>query len=204
MFLLKAQDATLDNLKDASDWVGAALGEYLEDQVPAYQSITLFTRLSIEQVALRLNMTQKTVSRQSESRKAIDIPICYELGPDLSIVAKGVGLSENALIEAHLKAPYQTAFIGFTPGFLYLTGLPSALSFPRKATPRRMVEVGSVGIGGSQAGIYSLPSPGGWNIIGRTPQKLFDKEKIPPIKLSIGTSIQFKRISMTEFEQWES
>jgi inhibitor of KinA len=90
--------------------------------------------------------------------------------------------------------------IGFVPGFPFLAGLPRKLATPRRATPRKEIPAGSVGIGGAQTGIYPLRSPGGWNLIGRTPVRLFDPEKSPPASLRAGDRVRFRAITREEFE----
>jgi inhibitor of KinA len=101
----------------------------------------------------------------------------------------------------HSNAHYRVNCLGFTPGFPYLSGLPPALRTPRRPVPRKQVPAGSVGIGGSQTGIYPMTSPGGWNIIGRTPIRLFNPQKNPPALLCAGDSVRFRPITLDEFEQ---
>ncbi len=96
-------------------------------------------------------------------------------------------------------ADYRVNCIGFTPGFPFLTGLPKTLATPRRATPRKEIPAGSVGIGGAQTGIYPLRSPGGWNLIGRTPFRLFDPARNPPVLLSAGDRVRFRAITREEF-----
>lgn len=108
-----------------------------------------------------------------------DIPVVYD-GPDLGRVAEHTGLSVAELIERHAGTEYRVALIGFAPGFPYLDGLDPALATPRLATPRPRVEAGSVAIGGDHTGIYSVPGPGGWNLIGRTAVRLFDPARASP------------------------
>ena len=136
--------------------------------------------------------------------QAVEIPVWYggDLGIDLAEVARAAGLNEAEVIARHSAAPYRVACIGFTPGFPYLTGLPAELATPRRATPRTQVPAGSVGIGGSQTGIYPLVSPGGWNIIGRTPLKLFSAERPPPALLTPGDHVRFRPITADEFRDW--
>ncbi len=131
------------------------------------------------------------------------IPVCYEadLGPDLPVVAGRSGLSIEQVIERHAGAIYRVHCLGFTPGFPFLGGLPPELATPRRAEPRRAVPAGSVGIGGSQTGIYPIASPGGWNLIGRTPLRLFEADAPEPARLRPGDRVRFRRISLTEFQE---
>jgi 5-oxoprolinase (ATP-hydrolysing) subunit B len=112
-------------------------------------------------------------------------------GPDLAEVASATGLGEGEVVAAHAAAVYRVAFLGFSPGFPYLTGLPAGLTTARRAAPRRLVPAGSVAIAGTQAGIYPLASPGGWNLIGRTDLALFDAERNPPALLAPGDLVRF-------------
>ncbi len=203
VLLLTSPTVSLEKVQDSARWIQVLLGPQLIDLVASYQSIALYTTIPIEETAFLLKTAKYRSGNEIGQREEIEIPICYELGVDLKNVAEGIGLSVKDLIDKHLKAAYRAALIGFIPGFLYLTGLPSELSFPRRSNPRKKVEEGSVGIGGTQAGIYSLASPGGWNIIGRTPLILFQKDKIPPMPVHVGARVKFKRISQSEFETWE-
>lgn len=134
-----------------------------------------------------------STSTQEALGKIISIPIRYggEFGPDLDEVASNAGLSPEEIVKIHSEQVYEVSMIGFMPGFTYLSGLPEILNCPRKQLPRPNVPAGSVGIAGSQTGIYALDSPGGWQIIGQISWKLFDPERTPPVLLSIGDSIRF-------------
>ena len=132
------------------------------------------------------------------------MPVCYDpqFALDLETVAQHCDLSPNEIVERHAAARYQVRCVGFIPGFPYLSGLPSTLATPRRATPRTAVPAGSVAIGGGQTGIYPLVSPGGWNIIGRTPLRLFDVEREPAVLLAAGDRVRFVAITPEEFAQW--
>jgi inhibitor of KinA len=136
----------------------------------------------------------------------IEIPVCYDrdLGPDLVEVARAAGLAEDEVIRRHASAAYRVACVGFIAGFSFLSGLPPELATPRRATPRKEVPAGSVGIGGAQTGIYPKISPGGWNLIGRTPLRLFDVERDPPAGLRAGDRVRFRVISRAEFDAFSS
>jgi inhibitor of KinA len=129
---------------------------------------------------------------QPEPRR-IEIPVHYggESGPDLSHVARHAGLTEKRVVELHAAAEYIVYFVGFATCFPYLGGLPPELATPRLTAPRKQVPEGSVAIGGKQAGIYPLASPGGWRLIGRTHLKLFDLSASPPPLLRMGDRIRF-------------
>ncbi|MBL8888055.1 MAG: 5-oxoprolinase subunit PxpB [Phycisphaerales bacterium] len=132
----------------------------------------------------------------------IEIPVCYDadFAPDLESVASHAGIAPPEVVRRHSGAAYQVAFVGFTPGFGYLTGLPAELAAPRLPNPRTRVPAGSVGIAGDQTGIYPSATPGGWRLIGRTPLRLFDAHRANPSLLSIGDSVRFRAIDRAEFE----
>ncbi len=123
----------------------------------------------------------------------VEIPVRYggEYGPDLYDVALHTGLSEQRVVEVHAAAEYLVYFVGFATCFPYLGGLPSELATPRLSAPRKQVPAGSVAIGGAQAGIYPLASPGGWRVIGRTDLKLYDLTASPPPLLRMGDRVRF-------------
>lgn len=136
--------------------------------------------------------------------KLTRIPVVYggSYGPDLEGVAKYHQISAEDVIQLHCSKPYFIYMIGFMPGFPYMGELPDALVTPRLKTPRLSVPAGSVAIAQKQTGIYPMESPGGWQIIGRTPTKMFDPEREPPALLQMGDLVQFYQISEKEFNEW--
>ncbi len=142
----------------------------------------------------------------NNSAKKLEIPVCYgsAYGPDLEALGQRVSLSREEIVKAHSKASYRVLAIGFAPGFAYLGPLDPALAAPRLATPRPRVPAGSVAVAGAMSGVYPLPSPGGWNIIGRTPVSLFDATAADPFLFSSGMEVHFKPISDAEFQELES
>jgi inhibitor of KinA len=137
------------------------------------------------------------------TRRQVEIPVCYEgeFALDLDVVAQHTALAAGEVVRLHSGATYLVHCVGFTPGFPYLGGLPRELATPRRATPRKDVPAGSVAIGGTQTGIYPQNSPGGWNIIGRTPLRLFDAASDPPALLRAGDGVRFRSIARDEFER---
>jgi KipI family sensor histidine kinase inhibitor len=125
--------------------------------------------------------------------RRMEIPVRYgsEYGPDLEDVARHTGLSPAEVVRRHTSAEYLVYFLGFSPGFPYLGGLPAELATPRLAAPRKSVPAGSVAIGGSQTGIYPVETPGGWRIIGRAAIRLFDANVNPPALLRAGDHVRF-------------
>jgi len=145
-------------------------------------------------------------SSPAEERKIepplLEIPVCYEgeFAPDLNDVASAAGLTAAEVIRRHSSAAYRVNCVGFIAGFPFMSGLPPELATPRRAVPRKEVPAGSVGIGGPQTGVYPRKSPGGWNLIGRTPLRLFDIHSDPPAVLQAGDRVRFRQISRQEFE----
>lgn len=132
----------------------------------------------------------------------VEIPVCYggELGPDLDFVCEHTGLRQEEVIARHIKPSYQIYMIGFTPGFPFLGGMDESLTTPRLPSPRTLVPAGSVGIANNQTGMYSIDSPGGWRLIGRTPFQLFDPKREEPFLYRAGDLIKFKPISLAEYQ----
>ena len=134
------------------------------------------------------------------------VPVLYggTAGPDIAEVAEHNSISEEEVIKIHSGRDYYVYMLGFTPGFCYLGGIDDRIAIPRKATPRISIPAGSVGIAGSQTGIYPLASPGGWQIIGMTPLKLFDPLKDPEFLVSAGDYIRFCPVEQSEYNDIES
>ncbi|HEY8682666.1 MAG TPA: 5-oxoprolinase subunit PxpB [Rhodanobacter sp.] len=137
------------------------------------------------------------------AQRELVIPVCYggEFGPDLAEVAIHCGVDTDTAITLHTAADYRVAMLGFAPGFPYLLGLDPQLAVPRRADPRQRVPAGSVAIGGSQTGIYPDALPGGWQLIGRTPLRLFDVAASPPSLLAAGDRVRFRAIDEATFRQ---
>src|SRR5262249_40377777 len=136
--------------------------------------------------------------------RTVELPCCYddpELGFDLAAAATRLGLSPDEVVELHAGADHLVYFIGFTPGLPYMGGMPEKLHIPRLETPRTKVPAGSVGIGGIQCCIYSVDSPGGYWILGRTPLKLYDPLASDPILLRPGDHVRFRRIDRAEYNE---
>jgi KipI family sensor histidine kinase inhibitor len=176
------------------------------DLIPAYRSLCIHYdpwSCSYEKLLLVVEdclcLTAETGSSVAE---VIEIPVCYggEYGPDLTELAAQHQLGIEEVITLHSREVYDVVMIGFTPGFAYLGGLDERLFTPRKKQPRKSVPAGSVGIADQQTGIYSIESPGGWQLIGRTPVKLFDPERTDPFLLKPGNRLRFRPITRDEFE----
>ncbi len=175
---------------------------------PAYTSLLVdFNPLLVSYEEIRLLAQTITMQDHShdmeEKQRLIEIPVCYgmDLGPDLEHVAQLTGLSGQEVIEKHSSSTYLVNFLGFSPGFAYMSGLAPELRVPRLPSPRTHVLAGSVGLAGDQTGIYPVDSPGGWQIIGRTPLWMFDSTHEPPTQLQPGDLVRFVPIGPTEFGQ---
>lgn len=178
---------------------------------PAYTTIGVFFDLArtagFDELKATIEHALQTSLEPARPRggaeTAIEVPVCYEneFAPDLSDVAQHTGLSQDEIIRRHSDATYRVACVGFTPGFPYLSGLPPELATPRRSSPRKEIPAGAVAIGGTQTGIYPRKSPGGWNIIGRTPLRLFDVQRESPALFHAGDQVSFRQISRSEFEK---
>ena len=175
---------------------------------PGYASLLIefdplgLTHDELMAVVEQLESTSDSVA--ASNAPAVTIPVCYdiEFGPDLPDVAQHAKLSIEEVIRRHSSPTYLVYFLGFSPGFAYLGGLPEVLHAPRLATPRPSVAAGSVGIAGSQTGIYPVDSPGGWKLIGRTPRRMFDPKATPPTLLQPADRIRFAAIDRPTFEEF--
>jgi inhibitor of KinA len=179
----------------------------VRDFHPAYSSLLVtFDPLTLRhddlEAALRERLEHKEGLRLPEPPR-VEIPVSYggEYGPDLNDVANLHGCTTDRIIELHSSTEYIVYFLGFVPGFAYLGEVPDALITPRLATPRRTVPPGSVGIAGRQTGVYPLPTPGGWRLIGRTPLAMFRADR--GSRLAIGDRVRFVPISSDEFAALE-
>ncbi|HZG80815.1 MAG TPA: 5-oxoprolinase subunit PxpB [Brevibacillus sp.] len=153
---------------------------------------------------IREQLKQATVVSAGEER-TVEIPVCYggELGPDLSDVAALNQITEQEVINIHAGGDYLVYMIGFAPGFPYIGGMSERIAAPRRKSPRLSIPAGSVGIAGKQTGIYPMETPGGWQIIGRTPLRLFRPEDGTPSLLQAGDRVRFYPISMEEYRAFE-
>jgi KipI family sensor histidine kinase inhibitor len=164
---------------------------------PGYASVLVDfdPRLLTHQEAealIRKSLAEHQGDTPPEPRR-VEIPVIYggEYGPDLADVARHTGLSPERVVELHAAAEYFVYFVGFSTCFPYLGGLPPELATPRLSAPRKHVPAGSVAIGGAQAGVYPLASPGGWRLIGHTSLRLFDPAAVPPPLLRMGDRVRF-------------
>lgn len=183
----------------------------LTDLVPAYASLALYfddvapldhARV-LAAVADRVAHVDPASIAPTVEPRVVEVPVCYDpaLAPDLIESAARLGITIETLVARHRAPLYRVAMLGFAPGFPYLLGLDPGLALPRRAQPRPRVEAGSVAIGGSQTGIYPQASPGGWQLIGRTPLRLFDPDRQPPCPLAPGDAVRFVPIGRDVFDR---
>jgi len=184
--------------------------EGIVETVPTYRSLLVIynpVMLPVKDLKKRLECIEEERQQTPFSEpKLTRIPVVYGgiYGPDLEGVAKYHQISPEEVIRLHCSKSYLIYMIGFMPGYPYMGELPEALVTPRLKTPRLVVPKGSVAIAQRQTGIYSMESPGGWHILGRTPVEMFDPEKDPPALLQMGDFVQFYPISEKEFREWRT
>lgn len=207
--LLRWQDEVSEELqREVWSWeahLNTMLSAEIAETSIGYREIALFLRPGVppERVIQTIRESKPPdTSRTLESFNSWEIPVCYgaEFGPDLAEVAEYCGLSPEAVISRHSAKEYLVHFIGFLPGFPYLGGLDPILHTPRRSTPRPSIPAGAVGIGGRQTGIYPHSSPGGWQLIGRTPLLLFRSDSDTPVWLEAGDRLRFCPIDREEFD----
>ncbi|MEP6823014.1 MAG: 5-oxoprolinase subunit PxpB, partial [Chthoniobacterales bacterium] len=176
------------------------------EMAPAFASVTVFydpAGSGFEEIKGTIaGLLESNPKLAKKKERLVEIPVCYEgeFAPDLGLVAKRARLTQREAKVAHASARYRVSCLGFAPGFPYLAGLPRLLATPRRVAPRVQMAAGSVAIGGGQTGIYPQASPGGWNVIGRTPLRLFDVGMEQPALLTLGDRVRFRAISRAEFE----
>jgi KipI family sensor histidine kinase inhibitor len=177
---------------------------------PAYCSVLIkFDALKLQhselEAILRPYLARLEDVRLPEPRQ-LEIPVCYggEYGPDLNDVSAMHGLTPQQVIDLHASPTYIVYFLGFAPGFAYLGALPEAIVTSRLLKPRRSVPPGSIGIAGSQSGVYPFATPGGWRLLGRTPIAMFRPDRSAMSLLSIGDRVRFTPISPEQFAALES
>lgn len=187
--------------------VGGLHHPAIEAVVPSYCTLALrYDPLRIqyaELTMLLLDLERQLDEASVPEAVTVEIPVCYggAFGPDLDFVAAHNSLGTSEVIRLHSAGVYRIHAIGFAPGFCYLGGLDPRLHTPRLETPRVRVEAGSVGIAGSQTGVYPLASPGGWRLIGRTPLRLFAPERARPVPYQPGDSLRFRPVTVEAYER---
>jgi inhibitor of KinA len=202
-------DQILEDLLRFKEGIQKEKSHFIADYIIGYHSLTLKYKTPIlnytAEVETLKSICKKDATSKKKPRFLWEIPVCYDLkfGIDLEEMALKSKLSIDEIRSRHAAKTYTVFFLGFLPGFLYLGGLHSDLFFDRKPTPRLKVPRGAVAIGGKQTGVYPCSSPGGWNLLGKTPIQFFDSTKKQPCFAKAGDQIKFKPISLAKFYQLE-
>ena len=181
--------------------------EGIVDMIPAFASLLINYNplvINYDTIRRRLERILRMDTRaEAAAKRVFEIPVCYggEFGPDLGDIAENAGLTPEEVVEIHTSRDYLIYMLGFLPGFCYLGGLDERIHTPRLSSPRLRIPAGSVGIGGSQTGIYPMDSPGGGRLMGMTPVKTYDPQRETPILVQAGEYIRFVRIDEAEYRR---
>ncbi len=211
---------TQQKVQTVSSYLDSNPPQWLIEYVPAFTTVTLFYQPCHASLTTKYNKENSPYTEICKQLKAlfshispkgmmeprtIEIPVCYggTFGPDLAEVASHAQLTENDVIRYHTNGNYRVHMIGFAPGFPYIGGMPEEIAAPRKKSPRTKIPAGSVGIAGKQTGVYPIETPGGWQLIGKTPLKLFRPGEDSPSLLQAGDQIRFKAITPEAFDNWK-
>jgi KipI family sensor histidine kinase inhibitor len=201
----------IGEIKNFNDFIVVEKIKGIKDIIPSYHSLTLI--YDIEQMQAPLDFANDLIEKyksqleidlpNKELHKIIEIPVCYDesFGIDLLNMSTKLNLSITEIIKIHTEKIYQVYCLGFMPGFAYMGDVNTTIQMARHPQPRQNVSAGSVGIAGAQTGIYPMHSPGGWQIIGRTPVKIFDKDPKVLSKFKMGDSVKFYPITRAEFDK---
>ena len=193
--------------------------DWLIEYIPAFTTVALFydpvkvMEQKDKSFALPYEIVRATIEKElpklgvgeKKQGRVVEIPVCYggDLGPDLTQVARHNDLTEEEVIEIHTAGDYLVYMIGFAPGFPYIGGMKEEIATAIKEEPRLRLPAGSVGIAGSQTGVYPIETPGGWQLIGQTPVRLFKPDQEPPSLLHAGDKVVFKAITRSEFDAYK-
>jgi inhibitor of KinA len=192
-----------------ADRVQAAGIPGVRDVVPTYRAVAVyFDPLRTDYLALHAHLAQEAgqpFDHVGRAAEPLRIPVCYggdDLGPDLAAVAAFAKTTEADVVQLHTASTYRVFMLGFVPGFAYMGLVDARIAVPRHSTPRIRVPVGSVAIAGVQTGIYPAETPGGWQVIGRTPLKPFDPTRDEPFLVKAGDAVEFYAIGRDDFDRW--
>lgn len=191
-------------LADAISGIGVV---GVRDVVPTFRSVAVhYDPLRTDRDALVASIRREAMASSGAAvigRDPIRVPVCYDedFGPDIASVAAFGGLDTADVVRLHAGRGYRVYMLGFVPGFAYMGVVDERIAAPRRPTPRVRVPAGSVGIAGSQTGIYPMETPGGWQLIGRTPIRLFDASRPDPFLLRAGDAVEFYSIDRAEYDR---
>ena len=191
--------ALADHLRESGEWLECVAG--IASCVAQFDLAAVSAEEAIQRMQSALRHAPAV--RQADT-EVVEVPVCYggDHGPDLEDVCERLGLAHDAFIALHTGSEYVVDMLGFTPGFAFIGGFEEAREVPRRSQPRVRLAAGSIGIAGGRTGIYTLPSPGGWQIVGRTPMRLFDTGEAQPFRLRAGMRVRFVAIGPDEFDRW--
>jgi KipI family sensor histidine kinase inhibitor len=181
------------------------LGADLIDLVPSYASVLVIydplktDHLRVHACIRRAESTLVTASASDSTLVTLPVYYSVEAGPDLENLARATGLSVNEVIDIHQQQEYRVYAIGFAPGFAYLGEVDARIAAPRLATPRQKVPRGAVAIADTQTAVYPAPSPGGWNLIGLCPQRMFNPDSSPTMPVTVGDRVRFEAIDRARY-----
>jgi inhibitor of KinA len=196
-----------DRARSLAQCLDAKWGAILRDVVIGYCTVTVYfdpARVDGRWLESELKSLAASADESIASAGAlVQVPVCYEgdLAPDLDDVAAFAGCSHEEVVALHAGREYRVYMVGFVPGFAYMAEVDARIAAPRRPTPRTDVPAGSVAIAGGQTGVYPTVTPGGWNIVGRTPVKPFNPARPEPFLFQVGDRVRFARISRDEFER---
>jgi KipI family sensor histidine kinase inhibitor len=185
-----AEYDTIDEVMAVDDALRAAALTGIEDVIPAARTV-LVTFRQVDRAALETLLVPGASTPRARG-PLVEIPVVYD-GVDLEEVAAATGLTTEQVIETHSAVEYSAAFLGFTPGWAYLVGLPAELRLPRRSTPRTAITAGSVAIANEFTGVYPTVSPGGWHLLGHTDSRMFDVDRNKPALIMAGDRVRFVR-----------
>ena len=183
--------------------------EWMVEFIPAFITVTVFYNpclATYDEVQMELTELLAHLGEDlAVESRTIEIPVCYggEFGPDLEFVAQHNGLTAREVIDIHTSGNYSVHMIGFAPGFPFIGGMSEKIAAPRRDSPRLRIPERTVGIAGMQTGVYPIETPGGWQLIGRTPLRLFRPENDIPSLLRAGDKVVFQEISAADYHAWE-
>ena len=193
-----------DRVHAMARWIREKNIRGISEVIPTFRSLLICydpCKIAYSRLVKKLQKWSCHESHDAASEKIIHrIPVCYD-GPDLADMEQLTGLTREEIIAIHCSTDYKIHMMGFLPGFVYLGGLDPRICVPRLDTPRTKIEAGSVGIGGSQTGVYPVASPGGWRILGYTPVRFYDPDRTEPMLCKAGEYIRFVPISRKKFDR---
>lgn len=199
------EPGTANRVEQAARLLKQELGDCLVDLVPSYASVLLiFDMFRCDHLHIRAGIRKvmgELSDEASEDGRIVTLPVFYgtEAGADLEQLARNADLTTEEVIQIHMAGEYRVYAIGFAPGFAYLGDVDERIAAPRLSTPRQRVPRGAVGIADRQTAIYPAVSPGGWNLIGRCPQRMFDPDAQPTMPVQVGDRVRFESISRDDF-----